>query len=65
MLLGLHGKKTGKLMQAAITCGCILSGSAENIEKYGEFAQKLGLAFQIKDDILDVEGTIKETGKSV
>lgn len=64
-LLSLHGKKTGKLIEAAIICGCILSEETANLENYWKFAQKLGLAFQIKDDILDVEGTPEETGKSV
>ena len=61
----LHGKKTGKLIEASILSGVILSGETSNIDIYGDFWKKLWLAFQVKDDLLDVEGTPEETGKSV
>ncbi len=61
----LHAKKTWKLIEASIVAGCILSWETANIDVYGNFWKKLGLAFQVKDDILDVEGTPEETGKSV
>ncbi|MCH8518704.1 polyprenyl synthetase family protein [Candidatus Gracilibacteria bacterium] len=64
-LQSLHAKKTGKLIEASITAGCILSEEISNLDIYGNFGRKLGLAFQVKDDILDVEGTPEETGKSV
>ena len=38
---------------------------SNNIKKFLEFWQKIGLAFQVKDDLLDVEWTFEETGKSV
>lgn len=61
----LHAKKTGKLIQASILSGAILSGEVANIDIYWDFGKKLGLAFQIKDDLLDVEWTPEETWKSV
>jgi geranylgeranyl diphosphate synthase type II len=65
LLSGLHAKKTGKLIQASILSGAILSWEVANIDIYGDFGKKLGLAFQIKDDLLDVEWTPEETWKSV
>ncbi len=64
-LKSLHGKKTGKLIEASILWWVILSGQISNIEIFGDFGRKLWLAFQVKDDLLDVEGTPEETGKSV
>jgi geranylgeranyl diphosphate synthase type II len=61
----LHAKKTGKLIEASILSWVILSGEISNIDIYWDFWKKLGLAFQVKDDLLDVEGTPEETGKSV
>ncbi|OOM09191.1 farnesyl diphosphate synthase [Clostridium saccharobutylicum] len=62
----MHSKKTGALIKASILGGAILAGAPErdleSLEKYGE---KLGLVFQIKDDILDVVGDIKALGKNV
>lgn len=65
ILKGLHAKKTGKLIQASIVSGTLLSGERANIDIFQDFGRKLGLAFQVKDDLLDVEGTPEETGKSV
>lgn len=65
ILRDLHGKKTGKLIEASIVSGVILSGEIANREVFGEFGRRLGLAFQIKDDLLDVEGDAQTTGKSV
>lgn len=65
ILKWLHWKKTGKLIEASILAGVILSWETSNIEVYGDFGKKLWLAFQVKDDLLDVEGTPEETGKSV
>jgi len=64
-LSGLHWKKTGKLIEASILSGVILSWEISNIDIYWDFGKKLGLAFQVKDDLLDVEWTPEETGKSV
>lgn len=61
----MHEKKTGALIKASIIAGATLSDAPEEdikiLERYGE---KLGLAFQIKDDILDVIGDEETMGKS-
>jgi len=65
ILTQLHNKKTGKLIEASILGGIILSWERANIDIFKDFWKKLGLAFQVKDDLLDVEGTQEETWKSV
>ena len=60
----LHALKTGRLIQAAVVCGALLSG-AEDVSPYRAFAAELGLLFQIVDDILDETGAEDELGKSV
>jgi geranylgeranyl diphosphate synthase type II len=60
----LHALKTGRLIQAAVVCGALLSG-AEDVEPYRAFAAELGLLFQIVDDILDETGAVDELGKTV
>lgn len=65
ILRNLHGKKTWKLIEASVLSGVILSNETGNIDIFWDFWKKLWLAFQIKDDLLDVEGTPEETGKSV
>ncbi|QFR39272.1 polyprenyl synthetase family protein [Candidatus Gracilibacteria bacterium 28_42_T64] len=64
-LVGLHNKKTGALIKSSIIGALIVANSNSDIEKYSIFGEKIGLAFQIKDDILDIEGSLKDTGKSV
>jgi len=60
----IHAHKTGSLIRASLAVGGILSFAADEtiglLDRYGE---KLGLAFQIKDDLLDVESTREELGK--
>jgi geranylgeranyl diphosphate synthase, type II len=64
-LLYMHNKKTGELIKAAILSGAILGGaSKEEEEQLAHFGEKLGLAFQVKDDILDVVGNAKLLGKN-
>lgn len=60
----IHTHKTGALIKASVVAGALLGGadgkSLAAITRYGEAA---GLAFQIADDILDIEGTTEEIGK--
>ena len=59
-------RKTARLMSASLECGAIIGGgSTSEIETLALFGEKLGVAFQIRDDILDHEGNSKELGKSV
>lgn len=56
--------KTGCLISVACALGCIAAGaSQELVDSAKEFGTKLGLAFQIKDDILDVTSTLEKLGK--
>jgi geranylgeranyl diphosphate synthase type II len=60
----MHSKKTGALFQASALFGAILSNAHEHeLEAVKNYAKNLGLAFQIKDDILDTEGDPKKMGK--
>ena len=62
----LHLMKTGALIDAAITTGAILGGgTSEQIRHLHKYAQNIGLAFQIIDDILNVEGDPALLGKAV
>ena len=66
LLQYIHENKTGALLKLAVRMGAILAGAEEkDILKLTEFAEKIGLAFQIKDDILSEEGDEKVTGKPV
>ena len=61
----MHGKKTGALIRASAAAGAILGGgSREQIAAIDEAAGEFGLAFQIVDDILDVEGASATLGKT-
>ena len=62
----IHINKTGALLKLCIRMGAILAKANEGeIKKLSDYADKIGLAFQIKDDILSEEGDEKETGKPV
>lgn len=62
----MHSLKTGALIRAAVELGCIAANAdADETEKLINYADKLGLAFQIVDDILDVTGTEEELGKPI
>lgn len=62
----MHSHKTGKLLKLPVECGSII-GNASILEKDSliKYSELIGLAFQIKDDILDIEGTFEEIGKPV
>lgn len=62
----IHRHKTGALFEAAARLGVRLAGGGEDLEELASaYARNLGLAFQIKDDLLDVTGTAGELGKDV
>ena len=62
----MHAKKTGALIRAAVVSGAILADAPEmDIKLLREYGEKLGLVFQIKDDILDVIGNTEKLGKNV
>lgn len=62
----LDSLKTGALIEAACVMGCIAAGADdEKIDAAREFAGKIGLAFQIKDDILDVTSSAEKLGKPI
>lgn len=64
-LQAMHARKTGALIRAAAVAGAIMAGAAEPIvETIDAYATDLGLAFQIIDDILDVEGVAADLGKT-
>ncbi|MGE5371550.1 MAG: polyprenyl synthetase family protein [Solirubrobacterales bacterium] len=62
----MHRNKTGALIKASAVAGAILVGAPESlVQSLETYAEHFGLAFQITDDILDVEGTEAEIGKPV
>jgi geranylgeranyl diphosphate synthase, type II len=62
----MHACKTGALIRATSVVGAIMVGGTEaQVRAIDEYATELGLAFQIVDDILDVEGVAADLGKSV
>ena len=64
-LRAMHARKTGALIRASAAAGAIMGGGSPNaVEGIDTAAAELGLAFQIVDDILDVEGTSVDLGKT-
>ena len=64
-LRGMHTRKTGALIRAAALAGAVMTGaSPDAFSAIDEYATQLGLAFQIVDDILDVEGVSADLGKT-
>jgi geranylgeranyl diphosphate synthase type II len=61
----IHTHKTGALLEASVVSGAILAGaSSEEKQRLSKYAQNIGLAFQIIDDILDITATAEELGKT-
>lgn len=62
----IHSLKTGAIIRSACVIGAIISGAdKEQVALIDEYAINLGIAFQIRDDILDVTGTAEELGKPI
>jgi geranylgeranyl diphosphate synthase type II len=65
-LQDMHARKTGALIRAAAVAGAIMGGGGDaEIRAVDEYGRHVGLAFQIVDDILDVEGDAKDLGKTI
>lgn len=60
----IHSHKTSDLIIAACQMGAVLAGDTKNLKAITDFAENLGLCFQITDDILDVTADKKKLGKS-
>ena len=60
----MHSQKTGRLIQASLETSAILSGlDQKDIEALNKYGEKIGLAFQIQDDIIDIESPSSISGK--
>ncbi|MGM0970029.1 MAG: polyprenyl synthetase family protein [Bacillota bacterium] len=65
-LESIHARKTGKLLTFSVAAGAMLAGASDDdIEKLRKFSYHIGIAFQIRDDILDLEGSEEKIGKRV
>jgi geranylgeranyl diphosphate synthase type II len=65
-LKSMHHLKTGALIEASVSCGAVIAGAdANRIQMLQSYAQNIGLAFQVTDDILNVEGDPQIMGKAV
>ena len=61
----IHRRKTGALIRAAARCGTMIAGANEtDLDAVTEYANNLGLLFQITDDLLDVTATAEDLGKT-
>ena len=61
----IHIRKTGALIRAAVRAGALLGGARlDQLQRLTRFAEYLGLAFQIADDVLDAEGAAEVLGKN-
>jgi geranylgeranyl diphosphate synthase type II len=62
----LHRMKTGALIEASVWCGGMAAGAENDVlERLAEYGRHIGLAFQVVDDILNVEGDPEKLGKAV
>ncbi len=61
----MHRLKTGAMIEASVACGVLCAGgSPVDMDRFRSYARHIGLAFQIQDDILNVEGDPKIMGKA-
>ena len=61
----MHARKTGAIIRASVACGAIMAGADDAlVTALDQYASDVGLAFQIVDDILDVEGDAASLGKT-
>jgi geranylgeranyl diphosphate synthase type II len=61
----MHGLKTGKMIMASVASGAVSAGASSDLkENLSVYAARLGLAFQVVDDILNVEGDPEKMGKA-
>lgn len=61
----IHRSKTGAMIRAAVVCGAIIAGAPEgSTDRFRAYGERIGLAFQIADDILDVTSTSEQLGKT-
>jgi geranylgeranyl pyrophosphate synthase len=61
----MHVRKTGALIRAAVLAGAVMAGAADALlDALAAYGEEVGLAFQIVDDVLDVEGASAELGKT-
>lgn len=66
LLLYIHENKTAALIQSSMMIGAILAGATkEQITSIEKIGYNIGIAFQIQDDILDIEGSFEELGKPI
>jgi len=62
----IHSRKTGELIRFALVGGGIIAGQKERVlQKLASISKQLGIAYQIRDDVLDVIGTEEELGKAI
>lgn len=60
----IHTHKTGALIKASLKCGALIGGAdGSRLDAVTRYGEAVGLAFQIADDILDIEGTTEQIGK--
>ena len=65
VLRAIHRRKTGRLLAASLELGAVVAGADNQVrESLLDYGQNIGLAFQVADDLLDVEGDIHRTGKT-
>jgi geranylgeranyl diphosphate synthase type II len=61
----IHSRKTGALITAAVQTGALIGGAdSRQFSSLTTYGEKIGLAFQIVDDLLNVEGTTEQLGKA-